>query len=392
MSIGGSSNARSPPPWCPPDAEPQQAMALPSGHEPLRLGPLQIEFEDAAPRQRAHAGMPPELMQRQGMLPALMRRQGHPGMPSEHMMRFERVFPELAGAAPQRAREAQGAQGPTHHELPFSGHRAGPQLGARRSGMGVDLFHDLFPGPLVMVEEPGGLSSMGLRGIQEGPFGAPDPLIMDMLQHVPESFQNNMLPLIHSGANSSRRAPASCRADLVKHCGAARSQVHCLGEHREDVSQACRQDVGKSVPFVCSREITRFCSVLQQGILPCLSGRTDDVSGDCKDAVAATQEVITKANTLQSSVVDVRTGAKTVHTPSVAPAAATNKSTPPRGAQPASALALGRSPLPLDGVPAVPAALRAAGAVCALLVLVSQWRCRDHHAGCLAAGRCTRTR
>merc|ERR1719291_1468544 len=257
---------------------------------------------------------------------------------------------------------------------PPPGFQMGPPLGAQKSGMGVDLFHDLFPGPLVIMEEPGGPSGpMGLPVIQEGPFGAPDPLIMDMLQHLTGSFQDDMLPLIHKGANSAKRAPASCHADLVKHCSSARSQVHCLGEHREDVSQACQQDVGKSVPFVCSRDISRFCSVLQQGILPCLSGHMDDVSGDCRDAVAATQEVIMNANTLQSSVVDVKTGAKKVHTPSVAPpspAAAANESTPPRGAQPTLALALARAPHQPGGLPAVPGALRAACAVCALLVFL----------------------
>merc|ERR1719291_583655 len=233
---------------------------------------------------------------------------------------------------------------------PPPGFQMGPPLGAQKSGMGVDLFHDLFPGPLVIMEEPGGPGGpMGLPDIQEGPFGAPDPLIMDMLQHLTGSFQDDMLPLIHKGAKSAKRAPASCHNDLIKHCSSARSQVHCLGEHREDVSQACQQDVGKSVPFVCSMEISKFCSVLQQGILPCLSGHMNDVSGDCRDALAATQEVITKANTLQSSVVDVKTGAKKVHTPSVA---------------------LAQAPHHPGGLPTVPGALRAAGVVCALLVFL----------------------
>merc|ERR1719291_155844 len=263
---------------------------------------------------------------------------------------------------------------------PPPGFQMGPPLGAQKSGMGVDLFHDLFPGPLVIMEEPGGPSGpMGLPVIQEGPFGAPDPLIMDMLQHLTGSFQDGMLPLIHKGANSAKRAPASCHADLVKHCSSARSQVHCLGEHREDVSQACQQDVGKSVPFVCSMEISKFCSVLQQGILPCLSGHMNDVSGDCRDALAATQEVITKANTLQSSVVDVKTGAKKVHTPSVAlpaaapsaPAAAANASAPPpRPLQVQPAVALAQAPHHPGGLPTVPGALRAAGVVCALLVFL----------------------
>mmetsp|Transcript_39877 Transcript_39877/g.114193 ORF Transcript_39877/g.114193 Transcript_39877/m.114193 type:complete len:415 (+) Transcript_39877:133-1377(+) len=353
--------AQQPPQQGPPQGPPPALRGQPSKHEVMQLGPLQIEFEEVG---GPPGGMPPGLMEQiaRDIVPQMLEMGPPPGPGMGPPPGPHRGLPPGFQMGPPPGLRTGPPPG-----LPF---QMGPPPGAQKAGMGVDLFHDLFPGPLVIMEEPGSPGPMGLPGMSEGPFAAPDPLIMDMLQHLTGSFQDDMLPLIHKGANSAKRAPASCHADLVKHCSSARSQVHCLGEHREDVSQGCRQDVGKSVPFVCSAEISKFCSVLQQGILPCLSGRTDDVSGDCKDAVAATQEVITKANTLQSSVVDVRTGAKTVHTPSVAPAAATNKSTPPRGAQPASALALGRSPLPLDGVPAVPAALRAAGAVCALLVLV----------------------
>merc|ERR1719161_4742 len=104
--------------------------------------------------------------------------------------------------------------------------------------------------------------------------------------------------------------PSSCSKDLKAHCKGARSQLHCLGKNADTISAGCRADVGKSVPFLCSNGIDRWCDVLLGGILSCLSDHMSDLEGPCKDAVTATRHVITKVNTQKASVVDPSTGEK----------------------------------------------------------------------------------
>mmetsp|Transcript_48040 Transcript_48040/g.139144 ORF Transcript_48040/g.139144 Transcript_48040/m.139144 type:complete len:404 (-) Transcript_48040:70-1281(-) len=165
----------------------------------------------------------------------------------------------------------------------------------KRSRLPAGLFRDLFPGPLLMEED-------GADPLRSLPFGGPDPLILDMLQGMGRPFQQDMLPALHRSSGGGTRAPRSCQADLGKHCGKERSQVHCLGQHQDDISEACRQDVGKSVPFLCSRAIDRYCDVLQTGILTCLGGHLQDLDGQCSDAVIATRHVISKVNSQRASI------------------------------------------------------------------------------------------
>mmetsp|Transcript_95752 Transcript_95752/g.194680 ORF Transcript_95752/g.194680 Transcript_95752/m.194680 type:complete len:455 (-) Transcript_95752:23-1387(-) len=207
-------------------------------------------------------------------------------------------------------------------EMMFGPMPAGMRSG--RSTMPVQTLRDLFPGPLI-VEAEGGPGDLAM------PFESPDPLIMDMLQDIGHTFQDRMLPMVHSVEGRSR-APAACQQDLKAHCSTARSQVHCLGQHTEDISEACRKDVGKSVPFVCSQAIDRFCDVLRSGVLPCLSAHLEELSGTCRDAVVATRDVITKAQTQKASVVDPSTGEKKVATPP-APTAVASAASVASGAQ-----------------------------------------------------------
>lgn len=179
------------------------------------------------------------------------------------------------------------------------------EIPMQRSSMPVDMFRDLFPGPLLM--EDGGSGAT--------PFADPDPMVMDMMQELNNAFSGILLPIANS-VRSGSRAPRSCQADVMKHCSKQRSQVHCLGQHQDDISEACRKDVGKSVPFLCSRAIDRFCDVLQRGILQCLGEHLKDLDGQCSDAVIATHHVIAKANNQKASVkvTNPATGEKTVHT------------------------------------------------------------------------------
>jgi len=151
---------------------------------------------------------------------------------------------------------------------------------------GQSSFNDLFPGPLIIEDD--------------SPLSAHDPLVMDMLQSVNNALQDTLLPSLMQGSGV-KHAPNACRNDLKAHCSKSRSQIHCLGQHTEDISEACRASVGKSVPFVCSKLIDRFCDVLQNGILPCLATHLQDLEPDCKDAVIATRLAINKISTAKDA-------------------------------------------------------------------------------------------
>lgn len=122
-------------------------------------------------------------------------------------------------------------------------------------------------------------------------FGGPDPLVLDMLQDMDKELRNQLVPKLHDAGS---HAPQACRADVKKHCSAARSQLHCLGQHISDISEDCRTEVGKSVPFVCSDSIDRFCDVLQNGLLACLGHHVNDLTEACRDTLYATQKVVKK--------------------------------------------------------------------------------------------------
>jgi len=154
----------------------------------------------------------------------------------------------------------------------------------------VEMMRALFPGPLQHGMHPMPGHAM--------PFAEPDPVVLDMLGTVDTVMNDVMTPGLHLMASASQ-APASCHADLQKHCPRARSQVHCLGLHSDDISEHCEKDVGKSVPFVCSHAIDQYCDVLQSGVLDCLKGHLQTLSPPCKDAVLATSKALAHLNGLK---------------------------------------------------------------------------------------------
>jgi len=185
----------------------------------------------------------------------------------------------------------------------------------RRSSLPAGMVRDLFPpmfggGP--MIVEEGSDSNQPPQM-----FGQPDPIMMDIMQDLDRSFASEMLPAIQK-ASSGERDPASCRGDIANKCQGAKSHLHCLGINHESISEACRKEVGQSVPFRCSEAIDRYCDMLQTGILSCLYDRMSDLSGGCRDSVLATKHVINKVNTQKTSLTDRSTGATKVNTPVVA--------------------------------------------------------------------------
>lgn len=158
-------------------------------------------------------------------------------------------------------------------------------------GLPPDLLRQLFPGPL--SEGP---------GASEGhAFDSPDPLILDLLGgddggEGDLGIQSALVPMIrHAHAEGSQTDPGSCRQDIAEKCRGQRSHIQCLGKNSASISEACRRDVGKSVPFLCSAAIDRFCDVMQQGVRECLGERLQELSGECRDAVLATKHVIGRA-------------------------------------------------------------------------------------------------
>ncbi|CAE7466911.1 SAMC2 [Symbiodinium natans] len=123
---------------------------------------------------------------------------------------------------------------------------------------------------------------------------------MDMLSSMDNMVQEVVAPVIHKMQPASM-APLSCQQEVASLCPKARSQVHCLGQNSGAISDNCRRDVGKSVPFLCSGAIDKYCDILKAGILDCLHQHMGDVAGDCKDAILATSKAITALNTVNAA-------------------------------------------------------------------------------------------
>jgi hypothetical protein len=202
-----------------------------------------------------------------------------------------------------------------------------------RSSVPAGLLRDLFP-PMLAAGGDGPMIIEEGRGPSDGG----DPLMMDIMQ-----------------AAAGERDPKNCREDLKNKCQGAKSRLHCLGINHDSISEACRKEVGKTVPFRCSEAIDRFCDTLQTGILACLYDHMADLSGQCRDSVLTTKHVIEKVNTQKVSLVDRSTGITKVTSPAVAtPIDKEAKLDAKLGLKPVVAAA--PKPAPLAAVPKAPMA------------------------------------
>jgi len=156
-------------------------------------------------------------------------------------------------------------------------------------GIPVEMLNQLFPPGQVIIEEDDGPGPAGGRP----PPGA-DAVIQDLMREMDEAMQAQIAPLAEQAAENN--LPGSCSKEIKAHCRDAKSQLHCLGKYPNDISDKCRGDVGKSVPFLCSEAIDNYCDVLMGGILSCLGNQLKNLQGPCKDAVVATKKVIQKVN------------------------------------------------------------------------------------------------
>jgi hypothetical protein len=82
----------------------------------------------------------------------------------------------------------------------------------------------------------------------------------------------------------------------------------------DEISEACASEVQKSLPFVCSFEISRYCSskhTIDKSVLQCLEDQLDKGSPmdtECRDSVGATRSVLIKMKTQNVALVNRRTG------------------------------------------------------------------------------------
>lgn len=264
---------------------------------------MEIEFE---PITDGSSDVPDKVWP--GDQPGSPRNSGSMSHKNEAEDQLDKVLQGMLGQAfgdvPQqkgRSRDATAQARETHWSSPDGTQDITIQeLPMQSSSMPVDVFHGLFPGPFMIEDE----------GSNSASFSDPDPLVMEMLQEIRD---DSFVPGL-SKVPRANRAPKSCQPDVLKHCSKQRSQVHCLGQHQADISDQCRADVGKSVPYLCSMAIDRFCDVLQRGILQCLGDHLKDLDSPCADAVNATRRIIARANTQKAAVkvTDPMTGKKTI--------------------------------------------------------------------------------
>lgn len=148
-----------------------------------------------------------------------------------------------------------------------------------------------------------------------------DQILNSILSELSQGFHSETKPLL-AGLNSiTRGEPHPCEADIEKHCQddhghghKHESELHCLGLHANDLSTGCAKEVQQSLPFMCSMEISHYCSArntIEVSVLQCLEEKLDagdPLGEDCKDSLSATRAVVTKMKTQTMSIVDKRTG------------------------------------------------------------------------------------
>lgn len=201
------------------------------------------------------------------------------------------------------------------------------------AAMPFDQFAKMFP----MNLPPGSKAHVKVIHINPGASDSDianligDQLIGSILSELSGGFHSDMLPLMHEAQRSRNAEPHPCEADLNKFCHADHdhsheheSEIHCLGLHAAEISSECSKEIQHSLPYVCSLEISRFCSVedtMDKSILQCLEdalekhatkgghgARSALFSEDCREALGTTRAILNKIKTQNVALVDRRTG------------------------------------------------------------------------------------
>jgi len=189
------------------------------------------------------------------------------------------------------------------------------------------------PGPLIIIEDDSG-PPMPMPMMHHSTNGrehvsppmaahqtdhAVDKVMEEIIDDITAGFAKSILPAFKKLDQEKNGRP--CHDDLLKHCSHSTKKLHCLGEHREDISPQCQAKIKRSVSFACHKEITATpCDSMDQGVLQCLekaiASHRPHVSEACMDSVIATRAVTKTLNTHTSTIVHKDSGqAVHVHHP-----------------------------------------------------------------------------
>ena len=148
-----------------------------------------------------------------------------------------------------------------------------------------------------------------------------DPMINAILSELSSGFHDETKPLIKGVHHALRDKPHPCIPEIAKFCRSEEghnhqhfSDLHCLGQHAKDISAECADEVQKSIPFICSFEVSMFCSskkTIDKSVLKCLEEeleRGSDIGTECRHSIGATREVLNKMKTQSVALVDRKTG------------------------------------------------------------------------------------
>jgi hypothetical protein len=164
---------------------------------------------------------------------------------------------------------------------------------------------------------------LGPRPISNDPLGdiLGDPMINAILSELSSGFHDEAKPLMKGVHSTLRNKPHPCIPDISKFCMSDEghkhqhfSELHCLGQHAKEISAECADEVQKSIPFVCSLEISLLCSsgkTINKSVLQCLEDeleRGSDIDTECRHSIGATRSVLNKMKTQSVTLVDRRTG------------------------------------------------------------------------------------
>lgn len=154
-----------------------------------------------------------------------------------------------------------------------------------------------------------------------GPSGG-DDILESIMSELSRSFHDDMKPLLTHSQSSARDAAHPCASDVEKLCAHDHSHdhqhmsnLHCLGLHSSEISLECANEIQSSLPFVCSRAISSYCSAghtLDKSVLDCLEevsrDSTKHLSSACADSIVTTRRIISRLKSQDIALVDRKTG------------------------------------------------------------------------------------
>ena len=180
---------------------------------------------------------------------------------------------------------------------------AGTTVSGKTSSLGKDLtslddFMSLLP---LNAPKAKGSELMSLPG--DNDYFPIDSILGSILSEIshPSAF-NDFMPALEYHGSDSFDSNHVCKQDTDKFCSLLeadiRAPLHCLGKNSARISAECTKSIEKTIPFVCSSQISLFCpvdSTLETTVLGCLEDHIDRIQNEkCKDSIIATRTIVDK--------------------------------------------------------------------------------------------------